>query len=242
MYTTTEITVCTFSTKHSAALMSPNIMTNLSTQEGYSSGYIELNYLLMTTKLFNAQIFLKNLKIFGDPSCASHVTPSLRNTDLDDCPSILPDEDPKILGSQPRYEVGDVVNVTCRSGPSKPAAALKWYINGKEADMGMERVHAVEDHLDGLSTSSMGLVFRVRPTDLHQGGAVTLRCTATVSQTYSTTSEELIVGDRDPELASPPNPFMSERSSSSSSTQNGVRRIAPWSLLAILGWSSLMLL
>ncbi|GFY60658.1 putative beat protein [Trichonephila inaurata madagascariensis] len=272
---------------------------------------------------------------------------------------VLPDEDPKILGSQPRYEVGDVVNVTCRSGPSKPAAALKWYINGKEADMGMERIHAVEDHLDGLSTSSLGLVFRVRPTDLHQGGAVTLRCTATVSQTYSTTSEELIVGDRDPELASPPNPFtviardgpvisggkahyrvgdlldvncssakshpmpelqwflndkqvekehviryrnqpgllglrlrvqprhldeneemrlkctatlskvintrseettlggnhrtsgltvaenfgkVSERSSSSSSTQNGVRRIAPWSLLAILGWSSLMLL
>ncbi|GFX65342.1 hypothetical protein TNCV_3168891 [Trichonephila clavipes] len=28
MYTTTEITVCPFSNKHSAALMSPNIMTN----------------------------------------------------------------------------------------------------------------------------------------------------------------------------------------------------------------------
>ncbi|GFW21699.1 hypothetical protein TNCV_3799881 [Trichonephila clavipes] len=28
MYTTTEITVCPFSNKHSAVLMSPNIMTN----------------------------------------------------------------------------------------------------------------------------------------------------------------------------------------------------------------------
>ncbi|CAL1273229.1 unnamed protein product [Larinioides sclopetarius] len=120
---------------------------------------------------------------------------------------VLPDENPKILGSQPRYEVGDIVNVTCKSGPSKPAAQLKWFINGKDADPSMERKYATEDHLDGLSTSTLGLIFVVRPSDLHQGGAVTLRCTATVSQTYSTTSEELIVGDRDPELSSPPNPF-----------------------------------
>ncbi|GBL87886.1 hypothetical protein AVEN_239521-1 [Araneus ventricosus] len=121
--------------------------------------------------------------------------------------AVLPDENPKILGSQPRYEVGDIVNVTCKSGPSKPAAQLKWSINGKDADPLMERKYATEDHLDGLSTSTLGLIFVVRPSDLHQGGAVTLRCTATVSQTYSTTSEELIVGDRDPELSSPPNPF-----------------------------------
>ncbi|GIY23811.1 uncharacterized protein CDAR_44021 [Caerostris darwini] len=122
--------------------------------------------------------------------------------------SVLPDENPKIVGSQPRYEVGDIVNVTCNAGPSKPAATLKWYINGKEADAGMERRQAAEEHLDGLSTSSLGLRFVVRPRDLREGGALTLRCTATVSQTYSTASEELVVGDRDPELlSSPPNPF-----------------------------------
>lgn len=45
---------------------------------------------------------------------------------------VLPQEGPKIEGSQSRYEVGDYVNVTCKSGPSKPGAVLKWYINGKE--------------------------------------------------------------------------------------------------------------
>ncbi|GFY57274.1 ig-like domain-containing protein [Trichonephila inaurata madagascariensis] len=49
---------------------------------------------------------------------------------------VIPQEDPEIEGSQSRYEVGDYVNVTCKSGPSKPAAVLKWYINGKEAEPG----------------------------------------------------------------------------------------------------------
>ncbi|KAG8197881.1 hypothetical protein JTE90_020261 [Oedothorax gibbosus] len=121
---------------------------------------------------------------------------------------VLPKEDPKILGSQPRYEVGDYVNVTCRSGPSKPAATLKWYINGKEAERIIERPYATEDHHNGLLTSSRGLLFVVKSQDLHAGGAITLRCTATVSQTYSTASEELVVGDRYLEMSSsPPSSF-----------------------------------
>ncbi|KFM75169.1 hypothetical protein X975_20365, partial [Stegodyphus mimosarum] len=82
---------------------------------------------------------------------------------------VLPQKDPSILGSQPRYEVGDYVNVTCRSGPSKPAAALKWYINGKEADPAIERPYPIEDHQNGLQTSSLGLLFVVKQTDLYQG-------------------------------------------------------------------------
>ncbi|XP_042898667.1 uncharacterized protein [Parasteatoda tepidariorum] len=121
---------------------------------------------------------------------------------------VLPQEDPTILGSKSRYEVGDIVNVTCRAGPSRPAASLKWYINGKEADPRLERTYIAEDHQNGLMTSSLGLVFAVKPTDLSQG-AITLRCTATVSQTYSTASEELVVGDR--YSASPSNPFIISR-------------------------------
>ncbi|KFM72514.1 hypothetical protein X975_15585, partial [Stegodyphus mimosarum] len=43
----------------------------------------------------------------------------------------------------------------------------------------------------------------VKPADLFQGGALTLKCTATVSQTYSTSSEELIVGEKIVHSASP---------------------------------------
>ncbi|GIX80317.1 ig-like domain-containing protein [Caerostris darwini] len=109
---------------------------------------------------------------------------------------VIPQEDPEIIGSQSRYEVGDYVNVTCKSGPSKPAAVLKWYINGKEAAPGLEISYPTIDHANGLQTSLLGLWFMVKPKDLFQGGAITLKCTATVSQTYSTSSEELIVGEK----------------------------------------------
>ncbi|XP_054715507.1 synaptogenesis protein syg-2-like [Uloborus diversus] len=122
---------------------------------------------------------------------------------------VLPQEDPSILGVQPRYEVGDTVNVTCRAGPSRPAAKLAWFINGKKADLPMERSYQIENHQGGLQTSSLGLIFGVRDRDLSQG-AITLRCTATVSQTYSTASEELVVGERDPEQSHPGNPIARE--------------------------------
>lgn len=44
----------------------------------------------------------------------------------------LPDEGPRIYGGKPRYQAGDVVQVNCTSGRSKPAATLSWYINGEQ--------------------------------------------------------------------------------------------------------------
>ena len=45
---------------------------------------------------------------------------------------VLPEDGPTISGVKPQYQVGDDVNVTCSAGPSKPAASLRWYINGHE--------------------------------------------------------------------------------------------------------------
>ena len=44
-----------------------------------------------------------------------------------------------VSGSAPRYQVGDLLNVSCYSLNSRPAAKRKWYINGEEADPGMQR-------------------------------------------------------------------------------------------------------
>lgn len=49
--------------------------------------------------------------------------------------SVLPEDGPTISGVKPQYQVGDDVNVTCSAGPSKPAASLRWYINGHEVRM-----------------------------------------------------------------------------------------------------------
>ena len=46
----------------------------------------------------------------------------------------LPDEGPIITGGFPRYHIGDKVQINCTSHESKPAAKLRWYINGEQAD------------------------------------------------------------------------------------------------------------
>ena len=57
--------------------------------------------------------------------------------------SDLPDEGPIITGGFPRYHIGDKVDVNCTSLRSVPAAKLKWYINGEQADPVFTRVYKV---------------------------------------------------------------------------------------------------
>lgn len=38
----------------------------------------------------------------------------------------------EIVGVQPKYQVGDIVNVTCFSYRSRPSASLTWRVNGLE--------------------------------------------------------------------------------------------------------------
>lgn len=69
----------------------------------------------------------------------------------------------------------------------------------------MEIYYPPENQENGLQTTYLGLMFLVKPGDLFNGGAITLRCTATVSQSYSTSSEELIIGERFMDASSPMN-------------------------------------
>jgi len=73
----------------------------------------------------------------------------------------LPDHGPEVIGGQPRYNLGDMVNVTCISRNSLPAALLNWYINGEKADKVQLRSYPEETSKDGLKTSMLGLEMRV---------------------------------------------------------------------------------
>jgi hypothetical protein len=55
----------------------------------------------------------------------------------------LPDDGPVITGGFPRYHLGDKVNVNCTSYRSKPAAKLRWYINGEQADFALTKNYPV---------------------------------------------------------------------------------------------------
>ena len=55
----------------------------------------------------------------------------------------MPDEGPLISGAHPRYHVGDRVDINCTSFRSKPAAKLRWYINGEQADAAIVKKYKV---------------------------------------------------------------------------------------------------
>jgi len=106
----------------------------------------------------------------------------------------LPDDGPEIGGGQPRYNIGDKVNVTCISRNSLPAAKLSWYINGEKADPIYLRTYPEQKHKhSGLETSTLGLTFIVKHTHFANGD-LKLKCTATISTVYWKSNEESVQG------------------------------------------------
>lgn len=107
----------------------------------------------------------------------------------------LPDEGPVITGGYPRYHIGDKVRVNCTSRRSKPAAKLKWYINGEQADHYHTKHFEIERDEEGLETTTLGLRFKVR--DKHfKDGDLKLKCTATIANIYWKSNEESVQGVR----------------------------------------------
>ncbi|XP_023213475.1 uncharacterized protein LOC111616274 [Centruroides sculpturatus] len=108
---------------------------------------------------------------------------------------VLPDRPPHIEGMNPPYQIGDRINVTCTSGPSKPAVQLKWIINGIDVAPDFEIRYPQIRHSGGLQSTKIGLEFELDPSQFWQS-EMQLRCMASIAQVYSSNSEELVIGDR----------------------------------------------
>jgi len=136
----------------------------------------------------------------------------------------------EIKGVQPKYTVGDVVNVTCYSYRSRPAASLTWRVNNAEVNSNYHSFKSygfVEDakrHQDlkrrklyplnaelreykpqvelggKLETSRLGLSFKVSPQHVSTG--LKLECTASIGSVYWQSFQEKIpVAHRDRQAA-----------------------------------------
>ncbi|KAL3223280.1 hypothetical protein MRX96_049860, partial [Rhipicephalus microplus] len=117
----------------------------------------------------------------------------------------LPKKGPEIRGTKPHYKVGDLVNVTCHAGATKPPAVLTWYINGEEVSQlaatpimisspfppQYEKMYPIFRDRDQLFHSSLGITFTAEPRHFSYG-IMKLKCTATVSEAYSLSSEEIV--------------------------------------------------
>ncbi|KAK8784450.1 hypothetical protein V5799_009186 [Amblyomma americanum] len=117
--------------------------------------------------------------------------------------AVLPPEDPVIRGLRSQYQLGDLVNLTCSYGPSKPNASLTWYINDRKVPTGSgERVEEGSHHgAEGgeeeeslLWQAHSRLWFSAQASHLWHG-AMEVRCASHAALPYFVSSEEITVRD-----------------------------------------------
>lgn len=112
---------------------------------------------------------------------------------------VLPDRGPTIIGARSRYSIGDTLNVTCMSGPSKPPSFLEWRVNDEEVEHNKITRMSPLRHPDGLQSSMLGLQLHVLPADL-RNGVLSLKCIAFISKAYLTTKNEIVATNK-PKIA-----------------------------------------
>ncbi|XP_054707914.1 uncharacterized protein LOC129217610 [Uloborus diversus] len=105
---------------------------------------------------------------------------------------VNPTSPPVIRSRKQHFFSGEMVNVSCVSAPSRPAAILKWWINDREAKDEYLRGPFKEESADGLFTSILILTFRVSSSHFW-GGRMILICEAIISQGHTLRSEEILI-------------------------------------------------
>ncbi|RWS12290.1 uncharacterized protein B4U79_07609 [Dinothrombium tinctorium] len=113
----------------------------------------------------------------------------------------LPESGPTLLNKEANYNIDDLVNVTCKTGESKPMVTLHWFINGEKIyndhvytiNSRSEFSHTFQDK--SLQKSISQLHFRVKEWHFVTG-QMTIRCDAFILQNYTTSSEQFIVYDQ----------------------------------------------
>ncbi|GIY71462.1 uncharacterized protein CEXT_464121 [Caerostris extrusa] len=99
-----------------------------------------------------------------------------------------------MIGIKPQYGIGETVNLTCKSAPSRPSALLKWLINGEEVENRSNKLYrppAVESP-PGLFTSTLLLTFPAKHEHFYEG-KMTVQCEAMISQAHTLRSEEITI-------------------------------------------------
>ncbi|XP_054719784.1 uncharacterized protein LOC129229491 [Uloborus diversus] len=107
---------------------------------------------------------------------------------------VNPSRKPEILGNKQHYIIGELVNVTCISAPSRPQTSLKWLINGREPPDHQLRYHQSKESPAGLFTSMQTLRFYAQQEHFLEG-KMRLQCEAIISQAHTLRSDEITVSN-----------------------------------------------
>ncbi|XP_023343029.1 uncharacterized protein LOC111712606 isoform X2 [Eurytemora carolleeae] len=102
---------------------------------------------------------------------------------------VPPTSAPEITGGQEYYALGDILELNCTVHRSKPAANLRWKVNGNLVDSSqIEFSKSIMHDTSGLETSILGLRYATRREDF-PGGVARVRCEAEIAGGVWATSQ-----------------------------------------------------
>ncbi|XP_066906113.1 cell adhesion molecule 2 [Halyomorpha halys] len=99
-----------------------------------------------------------------------------------------PSGQPSIHGLKPRYRPGNVINASCSTPGSKPAANLTWFVNGEH--VGGEAVRQYREMDSELMEVSISTIKLLATPSLFPSGRLKLKCTASIYSLYWQTTEK----------------------------------------------------
>lgn len=169
------------------------------TAEGVTLNVLLSNY---------SSIYLENLRpsSAGKYRCevSSDAPPFLKVQDEKELVvSELPEIRPHIFPDRESYRVGDTVHLNCTTSRSRPTPKLTLFINDRPVD-DSTATETVDNHEDDFQSANLQLSFPVTHQN-SRGGAVRVKCQASIADIYAATGETSIpVGQRTGPLISRP--------------------------------------
>ncbi|XP_064116611.1 uncharacterized protein LOC135222455 [Macrobrachium nipponense] len=138
------------------------------------------------------QVFLSQVdhRASGTIRCEVLVVPKFEQATMETNFTVIaqPDRGPSITGRQGPYQVGDLLLLNCSSPPSFPPTTLSWDIDGRKASQETVILYPGETDSLGRVSSWSGLQMWLSHHHFSRGILV-LRCTASILDYYSRSSE-----------------------------------------------------
>jgi len=98
---------------------------------------------------------------------------------------VSPSSRPHVNGLQTRYKPGDLLNITCLSADSFPAANISWFINGNKAPSSSVRNTNVKTEKTGLLSSYSQLVLLARDK-------LIIKCVASILTSFWQSTDQVV--------------------------------------------------
>jgi len=100
---------------------------------------------------------------------------------------------PTITGGREYYNEGDVIDLTCTSNMSQPAAILTWTVNDKPVQESMVEKNRIIEHTQtGLETSMVNLKLTAH-RNMFPGGVCKIKCKADIAGGVWATSQSQVL-------------------------------------------------